>query len=114
MAKVTDLNEIRSFAAQTIADFGTELLEFLSLDDAVNCFTLIYVTNDITTGFAQDFTGNISVISSPYRISIIFQGHHSFYKHDGQICDYNAIEEDMNEIRICMDAALTRWEANNG
>lgn len=113
MAKVTDLNEIRAFAAETIADFGSELLEFLTRDEAINCFTMIYVTNDQTTGFAQDYTDNISVLSSPTRIGIIWQGHHSYYKVGGRICLYDAIEDDMNEIRIAVDAALMRWEAQN-
>ena len=113
MAKLTDLNEIRAFAAETIADFGSELLEFLTRDEAINCFTMIYVTNDLTTGFAQDYANNISVLSSPNRIAIIWQGRHSFYKVGGRICLYDAIEDDMNEIRIAMDAALMRWEAQN-
>lgn len=113
MAKLTDLNEIRAFAAETIADFGSELLEFLTLEEAINCFTMIYVTNDQTTGLAQDYKNNISVLSSPTRIGIIWQGHHSYYKVGGQICLYNAIEDDMNEIRIAMDAALMRWEEQN-
>lgn len=110
MAKLTDLNEIRAFAAETIDDNGSELLEFLTREEAIDCFTMIYVTNDRTTGFAQDYANNISVLSSPSRIGIIWQGHHSYYKVGGQICLYNAIEDDMNEIRIVMDAALMRWE----
>lgn len=113
MAKLTDLNEIRTFAAEAIADFGCELLEFLTRDEAINCFTMIYVTNDLTTGFAQDYENNISVLSSPTRIGIIWQGHHSYYKVGGRICLYDAIEDDMNEIRIAMDAALMRWEEQN-
>lgn len=113
MAKLTDLNEIRAFAAETIADFGSELLEFLSKEDAENCFVMIYVTNNLTTGFAQDYANNITVLSSPTRIGIIWQGHHSYYKVGGRICLYDAIEDDMNEIRIAIDAALMRWEAQN-
>lgn len=113
MAKLTDLNEIRAFAAETIDDNGSELLEFLTKEEAIDCFTMIYVTNDRTTGFAQDYENNISVLSSPTRIGIIWQGHHSYYKVGGQICLYNAIEDDMNEIRVAMDAALMRWEEQN-
>lgn len=113
MAKLTDLNEIHAFAAETIDDNGSELLEFLTREEAIDCFTMIYVTNDRTTGFAQDYANNISVLSSPSRIGIIWQGHHSYYKVGGQICLYNAIEDDMNEIRVAMDAALMRWEEQN-
>ena len=112
--KLTDLNEIRAFAAETIADNGSELLEFLTREEAIDCFTMIYVTNDRIIGFAQDYENNISVLSSPTRIGIIWQGHHSYYKVSGRICLYNSIEDDMNEIRVAMDAALMRWEEQNG
>lgn len=46
MAKVTDLNTVQEFARQCIEDNGTQLLEFLTMDAAVNCFTMIYMTND--------------------------------------------------------------------
>ena len=111
--KLTDLNLIRDFARRELEENGSALLDFLTMEDTTNCMTMIYVTNNITTGFAQDYENNISVLSSPTRIGIIWQGHHSYYKVDGKICLYNAIEDDMNEIRIVMDAALMRWEEQN-
>ena len=110
MAKLSDLNLIRDFAKQELEEYGSELLDFLTMEDASNCLTMIYVTNNITTGFVQDYENNISVLSSPTRIAIIYQGLHSFYKVDGVICEYNAIEDDMNAIRLVLDAALMRWE----
>lgn len=112
MAKVTDLNLIRDFARQELEEYGSLLLDFLTMEDATNCMTMIYVSNDLTSGYAQDYENNISVISSPTRVSIIYQGHHSFYKTDYPICMYEAIEEDMRIIRITIDAALQRWEDN--
>ena len=111
--KLTDLNLIRDFARQELEENGSELLEFLTMEDASNCLTMIYVTNNITTGFVQDYENNISVLSSPTRIAIIYQGHHSFYKVADGICDYNAIEDDMHAIRMAIDAALMRWEELN-
>lgn len=108
--KITDLNTIAQFARQTLELYGSELLEYMTMDEAVKCFTMIYVTNDITTGFAQDYTGNIHVISSPTRIAVIFLGHQSFYKCRENICKYDAIENDMMSIQVAMDAALMRWE----
>ena len=109
MSKVTDLNTIRGFAIQCLEDSGSELLDFLTMDDAANCLTMIYVTNDITTGFAQDYENNVSIVSSPTRVAVIYQGHHSFYKQQGNICQYEAIEDDMEAIRVTIDAALARW-----
>lgn len=113
MAKVTDLNLIRDFAKQELEEYGSVLLDFLTLEDACNCMTMIYVSNDLTTGYAQDYENNISIITSPNRVAIIYQGHHSFYKTEYPICMYEAIEEDMKIIRITIDAALQRWEDNS-
>ena len=66
MAKVTDLNTVQEFARQCIEDNGTQLLEFLTMDAAVNCFTMIYVTNDLMNGFAQDYENNSGGESGVY------------------------------------------------
>lgn len=108
--KVTDLNEIRAAVAENLAQMGSELLDYLTLSEAIDCITMIYVTNDMMRGFGQDFIGNPSIISSPYRIGIIYQGRHSFYVVDGTICDYEDLDEDVDSIRVTIDAALARWE----
>lgn len=111
MSKITNLNTIHDFAMQCLDDSGSELLDFLTIEDAANCLTMVYITNDLTTGFAQDYENNVSIISTPTRVAVIYQGHHSFYKQQGNICQYNAIEEDMEAIRVTIDAALARWSA---
>lgn len=111
MAKVTDLNEIKAMAAQNLAMHGTVLTEYYSLEEASIIMTMIYVTNDITAGFGQDYLNNPSIISSPTRIAIIYQGHMSFYQVDCPICDYENLAEDIEFIRVTLDAAFARWEA---
>lgn len=108
--KVTDLNEIRAAVVENLSQMGSDLLDYLTLDEALDCITMIYVTNNMMRGFAQDFIGNPSIVSSPYRIGIIYQGRHSFYKVDGTICDYEDLDEDVESIRVAIDAALARWE----
>lgn len=111
--KVTDLNEIRAAVAENLANFGGEVLDYLELGEATDAITMIYVTNDKMTGFGQDFVGSISIVSSPTRIAVIFLGHHSFYKHDGSICNYDDLDDDVNEIRIVLNTALARWAEQN-
>lgn len=111
--KVTDLNEIKAAAAEELAQHGSELLDYLTIEEAAETLTMIYVTNDQMQGFGQDHLGSLSIISSPTRIAVIFLGHHSYYKHDGNICDYEDIEIDMHEINLVLDAALDRWEEQN-
>lgn len=109
MAKLNDLNEIRAAATEELAQFGSELLEYLTISEAANTLTMIYVTNDQMQGFGQDHLGSLSIISSPTRIAVIFLGHHSYYKHDGNICDYEDVQIDMHEINMVINAALLRW-----
>lgn len=111
--KATDLNEIRAVAAEELAQHGGRILDYLTVGESTDLLTMIYVTNDRAAGYGVDFLGNLSVISSPTRIAIIFLGHHSFYKHDGSICLYADLEEDIHEINIVLDAALDRWEEQN-
>lgn len=114
MAKVTDFNEVKAAVAQNLAEMGSSILDFLTLSEAVTCLTLIYLTNDLLTGFGQDFVNNPSIISSPHRIAIIYQGHHSFYKSEEPICEYEDLDEDIDSIRVVLDAAIARWEEQNG
>lgn len=114
MAKVTDMNEVRAAVAENLAEMGSAILDYLLLDEAITCITMIYLTNDNMAGFGQDYANNPSIISSRHRIAIIYQGHHSFYKCDTPICDYEDLEDDVNNIRITLDAAIARWEEQNG
>lgn len=111
MAKVTDLNEIKAMAAQNLAMHETVLTEYFSLEEASSIMTMIYITNDITASFGQDYLNNPSIVSSPTRITIIYQGHMSFYQVDCPICDYLDLMEDLDFIRVTLDAAFARWEA---
>lgn len=111
MAKVTDLNEIKAEVITNLSEHGSTLLDYLTLGEAVNCITMIYITNDEVAGFGQDYLNNPSIISSPTRIAIIYQGHMSFYQVDCPICDYEDLAEDIEFIRVTLDAAFARWEA---
>ena len=110
--KVNDLNTVKAIATEQLENYGGGILDFLSMEDAANCLTMIYVTNDLASGFGQDFTNNISVVSSQTRIAIIGFGRHSFYKVTGPICGYESLADDMRAINITLDAALARWEDN--
>lgn len=108
--KVTDLNLIKAAAMAELAESGSELLEYLTMDESANAMTMIYLTNDLNSGHAQDYLGNLSIVSSPTRIAVIFLGHHSYYKQEGNICEYESLADDMQVIRCTIDAALLRWQ----
>lgn len=111
--KVRDLNEIAAEASRVLSQAEYKIDDYLSHDESVELVTMIYITNDSTAGHGIDYVGNISVVASTQRIAIIFLGHHSFYKHDGAICEYEDLTEDVEEILMCLDAALSRWEEQN-
>lgn len=111
MAKVTDLDVVYNAAYRALYNEGCVVLDYLTIEEAARAMTLIYVTNDMVTGFGQDYTNNIHILSSPTRIAIIYQGHHSYYKTDGNICQYEDLCEDIEAIRVTLDVALARWEA---
>lgn len=112
--KETNLNLIQEAAIAQIDMYGSKLLDYFTKEEAVDVLVLIYITNDQMKGFAQDFVGNMSIVSSPWRIGIIFQGHHSFYKADGPICEYENLADDMLAIGTIIDAAISRWEYQAG
>lgn len=111
--KETNLTTIQNAAIDELTANGSALFDYLTQQEVVDVFVMIYLTNDQLCGHGMDYVGNLSIVTSRQRIAIIFLGHHSFYKHDGAICQYDNLEEDMHEINIVMDAALARWEEQN-
>ena len=120
--KETDYSKIREEIASQLADNGNGLVEFIGVENTILCVMNIYLTNDITTGFGQDFAVEnpevdtqtplrVSVISSPTRISIIIDHHMSYYlEHEG-VCVYESLEDDINEIFLLIQTTLDRIEA---
>ena len=111
--KETDLTVIQNAAIDELSANGSELMDYLTSQEIVDVFTMIYLTNDQLSGHGIDFVGNLSIVASTQRIAIIFLGHHSFYKHVGPLCEYDDIEIDMHVINMVMDAALERWRDQN-
>lgn len=108
--KVTDYNVVVAAATNKLEKDTCLILDYLTIDEAAQCMTMIYLCSDLMDAITMDYTGNISVIASPYRIAIIYLKHQSFYKGDTPICLYEDLAEDMDEIALRMDAALERWQ----
>ena len=111
--KETNLTVIQNAAIDELTANGSALFDYLTQQEVVDMFVMIYLTNDQLCGHGFDYVGNLSIVTSRQRVAIIFLGHHSFYKHNGAICDYEDIGEDMHEINMVMDAALYRWQEQN-
>ena len=111
--KVTDYNVVLAEATKRLEQGDCLILDYLTMYEAAQCMTIIYLCSDIMDAITMDYMGNISVIASPYRIAILYLKHQSFYKGDTRICQYVDIAEDMNEIVLRLNAALERWEEQN-
>lgn len=120
--KEHDYNVIREEIAQQIADSGNSLVEWIGVENTIMAVLNIYMSNDITTGFGQDYYVRndeidsenpikVSVISSPTRISIIIDDLSSYYRENEGVCVYNDLEDDIHEILMLIDAVIARIES---
>lgn len=108
--KEKDYTKIMAEIAKQLSEHYCPIEEYVDRATAQILIANIYLTNDLLSGFGQDVIASITVISSPRRISVISNGHASFYKNDGNICRYESLEDDINEIRITLGAAIDRME----
>lgn len=117
--KITDYETVRGVCADEIMENGCDLVEFIGVQNTILAMFNIYMTNDITSGFGQDFKVienaimegdeiRVSVISSPTRISIIIDGNMSYYKQNEGLCGYEDLRDDIYNIRMVIDAVIAR------
>ena len=111
MAKITDYNEVHQYALAALNEADYDIVQMVGRDVAAQIVANIYNMNDLTTGYAQDIVGTISVISSPWRICAIFDGKMSYYRESDGVCGYLDIEEDMRSICLCLQTAIERVNA---
>ena len=111
--KVTDYNVVLTEATKRLEQGDCLVLDYLTMDEAAQCMTMIYLCSNLMDAISMDYTGNISVIASPYRIAILYLKHQSFYKGDTPICLYEDLSDDIENIALRMDAALERWQEQN-
>lgn len=117
--KVTNYNVVAAMISELLPEKCPDLLENIGEDSAIWCVMGIYLTNDQTTGYGQDFgvyagvpipecQYKVSVISSPTRISVIFGAQMSYYQDRITICGYEDLEEDLTNIMLYIQTAFDR------
>lgn len=111
MSKINDINQVQSYAYDVLDELDYTIVEMCGRDVAALLVTNIYMMSDLTSGFGQDIIANISVISSPKRMTVIFDGQMSFYQESEPICGYEDIETDMMSICNAIQAAIERVNA---
>lgn len=117
--KETDFNVIASEIVTQLDSVSCELPALIGHNATILCVMGIYLSNDITSGYGQNFNtdagysgeganGKVSVISSPERISVITIDGMSYYKSDIPICGYESLDEDIANILILIQTVLDR------
>lgn len=122
MAKVTDLQVLEDAVKTQLTLLDCYLLRLIGEDCAVWCVMGIYLTNDQTSGYGQDFkpqepsedfgqVDKVSIISFRNGISVIIDGKSSRYQDNVDLCGYNDLTEDIHAIVMYVDTAIERINA---
>lgn len=122
MAKVTNFQTIADVIYHELALNDYDIETLIGTDCTVWCVMGIYLNNDKTSGFGQDFKNiadevesnlnvNLSVISAKNRISVILEGQMSYYTDNVDLCGYESLEEDIQAILLWIQTAIDRINA---
>lgn len=99
------LAEIESQMEET----GYDIENILGLSVAKIVVLGIYQTNDLTSGYGQDFRDlGFSIISSRKGISVICGACMSMYKDSLPLCGYDNLSEDIASILNAIQAAIEK------
>lgn len=121
--KETDYNAIVAEISSQLEENDGDIVTLLGSERAKICVMGIYLSNDITSGYGQDFnvvTGivdsghfeRLSVISSPTRISVVMAEGMSFYQSRESICGYESLQEDIANILVIIQTVIDRIYSN--
>ena len=111
MAKINDYNEVYNAVLAMLEDDIWSIMDYCEMDDAATLITNIYMMGQTVRGFGQDLQNGFSVISSPDRILVIYDGCASYYKNDEPMVLYEDLTVDLTCILNTIQAAIERMEA---
>lgn len=120
--KITDYSVIQNEIHEQLLEQDWSIEQYLDESMIVLAVANIYTTNDMVSGFGQDFTNaasvsgldnfeKLSIISSRDRISIILDSKMSYYKDNLAICGYESLDEDIYNIFVVIQAVFDRIDA---
>lgn len=119
--KETDYNVIANLTGLLLDENDYTITDLLGRDKAIFCIMAIYTTNDICSGYGQDFIlsgGNndnddpekVSIISFENGVSVIVDSHSSRYQDRFPMCGYESLHDDLYQIIIDIQAAFDRMQ----
>lgn len=110
--KENDVAKVVAEVTTQIEQTEWSVLDYITKEKAILAVSWIYMMADLTTGYGQDFLPDLSIISSPKRISVIHGRYSSMYDNGEDIVWYDDLAMDINQILICLQAAIERMEYN--
>ena len=122
MAKVLDLVIVQQEISDMIDEKCPDLVDLIGREPAIFCVLAIYQTNNLCSGYGQDFVPDesgmvisghkkVSVISFENGVSVIVDSASSRYQDRFAMCGYVDLEEDLTQICICIQAAIDRIQS---
>ena len=120
--KITDYSVIQNAIQNELLSQEWSITDYLNEAAILLAVANIYTTNDLVSGFGQDFDCSdgaanekvyqkISIISNRERISIILDSRMSYYKSDVPICGYENLTEDIAYIFMIIQLVLDRIDS---
>lgn len=107
--KILDSTIVLAEIESQMQSTGYDIENILGLSVAKIVVLGIYMTNDITSGYGQDFRDlGFSIISSRQGVSVICGKSMSMYKDSLPICGYENLSIDVASILNTIQAALDR------
>lgn len=119
MSKVRDLEVLKDAVISQLSMQDSHLLSLIGEDCAVWCVMGIYLSNDQTSGYGQDYrpqtpsedfgqVNKVSVISFKNGVSVIIDNQSSRYQDNVDLCGYENLNEDVHAIVMYIDTAIER------
>lgn len=107
--KVLDSTVVLAEIESQMQATGYDIENILGLSVAKIVVLGIYMTNDLTSGYGQDFRDlDFSVISSPRSVSVICGASMGMYKDSFPICGYENLSVDIATILNTIQAAIEK------
>ncbi len=122
MAKVTNFQTIADVIYHELALTNYDIETLIGTDCTVWAVMAIYLNNDKTTGYGQDYqslevdaygvpVNKVTVVSSKNRVSVIIGREMSYYTDNVDLCGYESLEEDIQAILLWIQTAIDRINA---
>lgn len=107
--KVLDSTIVLAEIESQMEATGYDIQNILGLSVAKIVVLGVYMTNDLTSGYGQDFRDlGFSIISSRKGVSVICGACMSMYKDSLPLCGYDNLSVDIASILNAIQAALDR------